>query len=119
MGTPSWTSTGPSCPQGMVPDPESLDEVYVDRTYAMTAGLDVGDIVQFRVFPPEVLGPAFGLFEAGEFDQALATLNTPGADRLVELRVAGIGNGIDGHRRRRRLRTARAVDRAGAVRRVG
>lgn len=86
----------PVLSEGAVPDPDSLDEAYIDRTYATTAGLHVGDTVSFRVFPPEVLGPAFGLFEAGEFDRALAAVNTPGAGWLVELRVAGIGNGIDG-----------------------
>ena len=86
----------PVLSEGRVPDSGSLDEAYVDRTYATTAGLHVGDTVSFRVFPPEVLGPAFGQFEAGEFDLALAALNTPGAGRIVELRIAGIGNGIDG-----------------------
>ena len=58
----------PVLSEGPVPDPESLDEVYVDRTYATTAGLHVGDTVSVPVFPPELLGAAFALFEAGEFD---------------------------------------------------
>ncbi len=86
----------PVLTEGHVPNPDSLTEVYVDRTYATAAGLHVGDTVSIRTFPPEVLGPAFGLFESGEFDQALATVNSPGAGRTAELRVAGIGNGIEG-----------------------
>jgi ABC-type lipoprotein release transport system permease subunit len=86
----------PVLSEGRVPDPDSLDEVYVDRTYAGTAGLHVGDTVSFRVFPPELLDTAFTLFETGEFDQAFAVLNTPGAGQSADLRVAGIGNGVEG-----------------------
>ena len=86
----------PVLSEGRVPDPESVDEVYLDRTYATDEGLGVGDTVSFRLFPPELLGPTFGLFESGEFDQALAMLNAPGAGRTVDLRVAGIGNSVEG-----------------------
>ena len=86
----------PVLSEGRVPDPDALDEVYVDRTYATENGLGVGDFVSFTLFPPEALGAVFASFDAGEFDQALATLNTPGAGTTVDLRVAGIGNGIEG-----------------------
>ena len=46
----------PVLSEGRVPDPDSVDEVYVDRTYATDEGLQVGDTVSFTVFPPEVLG---------------------------------------------------------------
>jgi hypothetical protein len=86
----------PVLSQGRVPEPNSVDEVYVDRIHAAAAGLHVGDTVSFRTFPLEVLGPAFGLLEAGEIDEALATLNAPDAGTTVDLRVAGIGNGLEG-----------------------
>ncbi len=86
----------PVLSEGRVPDPDSLDEVYVDRTYATAAGLGVGDSVSLTVLPPAVVGDAFALFDAGEFESALSTLNTPGASTTVNLRVAGIGNGLEG-----------------------
>lgn len=86
----------PALSEGRVPDPDSLDEVYVDRTYATAAGLGVGDSVSLTVLPPAVVGDALALIDAGEFDSALSTLNTPGASTTVDLRVAGIGNGLEG-----------------------
>jgi ABC-type lipoprotein release transport system permease subunit len=81
---------------GRVPDPDAPDEVYVDRTYAAAEGIEVGDPISITVLPVELLGAAFESFDYGDLDQALATLNTPGAATAVELRVAGIGNGIEG-----------------------
>ena len=86
----------PVMAEGRVPDPDSLDEVFIDRAYARAEGLHVGDSISITVLPPEVPAAAFALVEAGEFEAALATLNTPGAKRTVDVRVAGIGNGIDG-----------------------
>jgi len=78
---------------GRVPDPASTDEVYVDRTYAASKGLHVGDTIRWTVFPPD-------LFQAAksnpDFDAGLAMLNAPGAGQLFEATIVGIGNGLDG-----------------------
>ena len=39
---------------GRVPDADSLDEIFLDRTYADSAGLDVGDTMEFRLIPFDV-----------------------------------------------------------------
>jgi len=86
----------PVMSSGRVPDPASTDEVYVDRTYANTVGLHVGDSIRWTVFPPEVEAEAFGTFDGGDVDGALKILNAPGAGIPVEVKVAGIGNQLDG-----------------------
>ena len=81
---------------GRVPAPDSPDEVYVDRTYAAAEGIEVGDVIGITVLPLNVLDAAFTSLDAGDLDQFVATLNTPGAATTLDLRVAGIGNGIEG-----------------------
>ena len=86
----------PVMSSGNVPDPTSTDEVYVDRTYASTAGLEVGDSIRWTVFSPEVEAKAFSTFDGGDVDGALKILNAPGAAIPVEVKVVGIGNQLDG-----------------------
>ena len=86
----------PVMSSGHVPDPNSTDEVYVDRTYAEAAGLHVGDSIRWAVFSPEVEAEAFSTFDRGDVDGALKILNAPGAAIPVEVNVAGIGNQLDG-----------------------
>lgn len=81
---------------GRVPDPDSTDEVYVDRTYADSAGLSVGDTIRFTSFPPDVLMAFGAALDRQDLDGALAALNAPGAGSPLEVRVAGIGNQLDG-----------------------
>ena len=90
----------PVLTDGHVPDPDSLDEIYLDRTYALSTGLEVGDTLRWRLLPDEVLGLAFNVLEAGDLEGALAILNDPTAGTTVELRVAGIGTGLEGARQR-------------------
>ncbi len=86
----------PVLTDGYVPDPASLDEIYLDRTYALRKGLEVGDPLIWRMFADDELGPAFNAFEAGDRVDALAILNDPTAGTTIELRVAGIGTGLEG-----------------------
>lgn len=86
----------PVLSSGVVPDANSLDEVYADRTYAQANGVGVGDTVSFRIFPFGVLDAAFGALDAGDVGAGLAVLNAPGAGRRVDLRIAGIGNTVEG-----------------------
>lgn len=86
----------PVLTDGHVPDPASLDEIYLDRTYAVSKGLEVGDSLGWRLLPDEVLGSAFNALEAGDLVGALAILNDPTAGTTVELRVVGIGTWLDG-----------------------
>jgi hypothetical protein len=85
----------PVMSSGHVPDPNSTDEVYVDRTYAEAAGLHVGDSIRWAVFSPEVEAEAFSTFDRGDVDGALKILNAPGAAIPVEVNLAGIGNQLD------------------------
>jgi ABC-type lipoprotein release transport system permease subunit len=78
---------------GRVPDPGSTDEVYVDRNYAASEGLHVGDTIRRTVFPSDVLQAAQS---AADPNAGLAVLNAPGAGKLVEATIVGIGNGLDG-----------------------
>ena len=90
----------PILTDGHVPDPASLDEIYLDRTYASREGIDVGDSLSLRVIPDDVFDRAQTVFEAGDGERdesgGLAVLNDPTAGTTVELRVAGIGTGLDG-----------------------
>lgn len=86
----------PVLAEGRVPSPDSLDEVYVDRAHATAAGLQVGDSISLTVLPPEVVSSFFQFIDVAEFEHALAVLNTPGAARTVDVRVAGIGNDLEG-----------------------
>ncbi len=80
---------------GRVPDPNSTDEVYIDRTYARSNGLHLGDTFRWTVFPPDLLEAALAAAEE-DSDAGLAMLNAPGAGELVQARIVGIGNGLDG-----------------------
>ncbi len=81
---------------GRVPSPDSLDEVVIERNYAASEDLDVGDTMTIRIFPPEVLGAAFEALDAGEFDAGVALLSDPSMGTTADMRVAGIGTWIDG-----------------------
>ena len=79
-----------------MPDPNSTDEVYVDRTFAEAGGLHLGDQLRWTVFPPDLLASAQAADQAEGLDAALAMLNAPGAGQLVEASIVGIGSGLDG-----------------------
>ena len=81
---------------GRVPSPDSLDEILVERNYAASEDLDVGDTMTLRIFPPAVLGEAFEALDAGDFETGFAILSDPSAGTTVDMRVAGIGTWIDG-----------------------
>ncbi len=51
----------PVMSEGRVPDPDSVDEVYVDRTYATDEGLGVGDTVSFTTVPAGAARPGVRL----------------------------------------------------------
>ena len=62
----------------------------------MVPGSRVGDTVEWTVFPPEVLAEFGAALQREDLEGALASLNAPGAGTKVDLRIAGIGNGLDG-----------------------
>ena len=81
---------------GRMVDPAALDEIYLDRTYAATAGLKVGDVVQWTFAGPDDLRALFTIAEVQGEAAALALLNEPGFSSRVDLTVVGIGNGVEG-----------------------
>ncbi len=81
---------------GHMPDPSSLDEVYLDRTYAEREGLHVGDTVRFRIVSRDVLDVAFAALEIGDMAATLTAVNAADAGRNLDLKVGGIGNGLVG-----------------------
>ncbi len=83
----------PVLADGNVPDAGSLDEIYLDRTYAESAGLTVGDTIEFRLLPVEVLEE---VFESDDVEAGLAIVSDPGVGSTLELTVAGVGSNVDG-----------------------
>ncbi len=86
----------PAIAAGRVPDPQALDEVFLDRTYAAQEGISVGDTVVLSVVPYEVILDAYPLLFGDNADAALALFNDPAVRSTVNLTVVGIGNGLDG-----------------------
>jgi hypothetical protein len=96
----------PVISDGRMFDPTAIDEVFLDRTYAESAGLEVGDEFVYRVVAPDEFAAALGPLEEAEgsedadmatlLDDALTTINSPGFGREARLVVVGIGSLVDG-----------------------
>ena len=79
--------------EGRVPDADSLDEIFLDHTYADSAGLSVGDTMELRHIPLDVMEE---IFESGDLEAGLAMANDPDVGSTLELAVSGVGGNVDG-----------------------
>jgi hypothetical protein len=94
-GGASWEFHRPVLLEGRMPDPDALDEVYLDRTYASASGREVGDVIEATIPASDDLGRLMSAEDLGE-DAMLDVINAPEFGTAVDLRVVGIGNGLDG-----------------------
>ena len=82
--------------EGRMADPRSLDEVYLDRTYATAAGLAVGDVVPWMVPSADDMSELFTTAQEQGEAAALELIDDPSFGLQVDLKVVGIGNNVDG-----------------------
>ena len=82
--------------EGRMVNPTALDEVYLDRTFASSAGLSVGDVIRWTIPSTEEGGALFRAAQQQGEAAALRMVDDPGFGTQVDLRVVGIGNGVDG-----------------------
>ena len=94
-GGAPWNFQRPVLIAGRMPDPDALDEIYLDRTYAADAGLDVGDVLEVTIPSSDDLGLLMSAEGRGE-DAMFEVINAPGFGTPVDLNVVGIGNGLEG-----------------------
>ena len=94
-GGAAWEFNRPVLIDGRMPDPDALDEVYLDRTYAAAAGRRVGDVIEATIPSSDDLGMLMSAEEQGE-DAMFAAINARGFGTDVDLHVVGIGNGLEG-----------------------
>ena len=93
-GRAGFTFDRPVVLEGRLADPGSPDEVFLDRTYARTAGLHVGDPFEATIASGADFDKVFAA--ASGPDAGLAAVNAAGFGAHVELTVVGIGNTLDG-----------------------
>jgi hypothetical protein len=94
-GGAPWEFHRPVLIAGRMPDPDALDEIYLDRTYSANAGLHVGDVLEFTIPSRDDLGRLMGSEESGE-EAMFDVISAADFGRPVDLTVVGIGNGLEG-----------------------
>ena len=94
-GRAGFTFDRPVVLEGRLADPGSPDEVFLDRTYARTVGLHVGDQFEATIASRADFDKVFAAAASGP-DAGLAAVNAPGFGTHVGLTVVGIGNTLDG-----------------------
>ncbi len=94
-GGAPWEFHRPVLLDGRMPDPDVLDEVYLDRTYASASGRDVGDVIEATILSSDDLG-RLRSDEENDEHAMFEVINAPDFGTAVDLKVVGIGNGLDG-----------------------
>jgi FtsX-like permease family len=78
---------------GRLPDPTKPDELFVDRTYADDAGIEIGDRMAWRIVHADKLTEFFA--NGGDDGSLAAATSAPDFGVPITMTVVGIGTALD------------------------
>ncbi|HEY5697309.1 MAG TPA: FtsX-like permease family protein [Acidimicrobiales bacterium] len=91
-GVAAYDLGRPARIEGRLPDPDSVDEVFLSTRAAEMEGLGVGDVYPARILNEVLIGQ---VEQAGSEEEALALLNSDGFGEQIEFEIVGTGTMFD------------------------